>query len=97
MNDESSYCGRCKTVKPIGLFFSHKKEKFLKTCSVCRYSKSFDYHFKKHINRIQSQAQPTLAVKEQATQPAPLKYVLGSTPVYFNEVLQYNPVVPNTE
>jgi len=91
MNEESSYCGRCKTVKPIGLFFSHKKEKFLKTCSVCRYSKSFDYHFKKHLRIIQSQAQPALAVKEQATQPAPAKYVLGSTPVYLNGELFYKP------
>lgn len=93
--NETSYCSRCKSYHAITMFINPKKQgKLMKTCRGCRYSKSFDYYFKKHLRIIQSQ---TLAVKEQATQPAPLKYVLGSTPVYFNEVLQYNPVVPNTE
>lgn len=78
------------------MFINPKKGKLMKTCAACRYSKSFDYYFKKHLRIIQSQAQPAVAVKEQATQPYG-KYVLGSTQVYFNEVLQYNPVVSHSK
>ena len=88
MNEESSYCSRCKSYHAITMFINPKKGKLMKTCAACRYSKSFDYYFKKHLRIIQSQ---TLAVKEQATQPIPAKYVLGSTPVYFNGELFYKP------
>ena len=88
MNEESSYCSRCKSYHAITMFINPKKQgKLMRTCSSCRYSKSFDYYFKKYTKIIQSQTR----VEQPATQPAPVKYVLGSLPVYINGDLFYKP------
>ena len=85
--NETSYCSRCKSYHAITMFINPKKGKLMKTCAACRYSKSFDYYFKKHLRIIQSQTR----VEQPATQPAPVKYVLGSLPVYIDGELFYKP------